>query len=87
MSIKLAALVTAIALCAGTMTNAAAFSRGGHEGLENGHVGGFAHGGVRRPGLRWGTQGRYGEHYGILNRWGVGQGLGVFGYDDRPWVR
>jgi len=87
MSIKLATFVTAIAFFAGTMTNAAAFSRGGHEGLENGHVGGSAYGAVREAGPRWGTQGRYGEHYGVLHRWGVGQGLGVFGYDDRPWVR
>ncbi len=86
MSIKLVLLVTAIAFCAGTMTNAAAFSRSGHDGLQNGHVGGPAHGRAIRPGVRWETQGMHGEHHGLLSRWGVGR-LGVFGYDDRPWVR
>ena len=82
MTLKLAALVTAIAFCAGTMTNAVAFSRSGHEGLQNGRVGGLAHGRTLRPGVHWET----GEHHGVLSRWGVGR-LGVFGYDDRPWVR
>ncbi len=83
MTLKLAALVIAIAFCAGTMTTAVAFSRSGHEDLQNGRVGGLAHGRAIRPGVRSETQG---EHRGVLSRWGVGR-LGVFGYDDRPWVR
>jgi hypothetical protein len=86
MSINLAPLVTAVAFYAGTMTNAAAFSRSGHEGLQNGRGGGLAHGRIIRPGVRWESQGIYGEHHGLLSRRGVGR-LGVFGYDDRPWVR
>ena len=84
-SIKILAVVTAIGLCAGTMTSAAAFTRGRHEG--DAPAGGFAHGRVRPPPGPWGTRGVRVEDHGILSRWGTGHGLGVFGYDDRPWVR
>jgi hypothetical protein len=85
---KLIAIVTAIGVGAGTMANAMA---SGHSALRGSvgdrHLGRSLHGGVGRAGAGWhdGDVWIYGRHshYGPLGRWGVGRGLGVFGYDDR----
>jgi hypothetical protein len=85
---KLIATVAAIGVGAGTMSNAMAFEHSAFRGGSgDSRLGGSLHGGVGRAGARWHggdvwTYGRH-SHYGALGLWGVGRGLGVFGYDDR----
>jgi len=85
---KFVEVVTAITVGAGMTPNAMAFGQGAlhHPGLEASRFGRFPHGGLRdRHGGDLGAyEGEgYRGHYGILSRWGMGLGLGVFGYDDR----
>jgi hypothetical protein len=78
------AVVAASVISAGMTTNAMA---SGHAGLR--HALGYGRFGFAHETLRdwhggYGSAYRlYGGQYGALSRWGLGLGLGVFGYDDR----